>query len=440
MPASISARARHSRSCCCASREPSRRSATRCCSRPPTSASSVCSSTSTSVSDARQRSACAARHHSRVSHPASPRRAWRSTNGRCARRGARGGVVTVHSAARRRPGPPGRWGQRARAAARRRRRSRLGRRRHQRRRPTRPRASSTRPVRLPSSRASAVVARHIEQFARQDDVAFRRIPRRPARHDRAGARCLRHQCTKALVEAVKKTGPHRRHRSGPRTHGVARGSVQEAGVKLDQAARELVVERLGEDLGPLCPRCSTRLEATYGPGARLSEDDVEPFLGEAGGVPPWELTDAIDRGDTAAALDRLARMMGGGERHPLQIRGDAVRPLRACAATVGQRRDRREVGGRPARTCAARRFRRKALDQGAASRSAGCGEGLRAVGRRRSRHAWAHRVARRPVAGSPGGPPVAASEAPGPGGRLGLLGGQLLHEGATCAGRPGSCG
>jgi DNA polymerase-3 subunit delta len=42
-------------------------------------------------------------------------------------------------------------------------------------------------------------------------------------------------------------------------------------------------------------------------------------LGEAGGVPPWELTDAIDRGDTPAALDRLGRMIGGGERHPLQI-------------------------------------------------------------------------------------------------------------------------
>ena len=33
------------------------------------------------------------------------------------------------------------------------------------------------------------------------------------------------------------------------------------------------------------------------PGAKLGADDVEPFLGEAGGVPPWELTDAIDRGD-----------------------------------------------------------------------------------------------------------------------------------------------
>src|SRR4030095_12785304 len=44
--------------------------------------------------------------------------------------------------------------------------------------------------------------------------------------------------------------------------------------------------------------------------------DVEPFWGEAGTVPPWELTDAIDRGDIAGALDRLHRMTGAADRHP----------------------------------------------------------------------------------------------------------------------------
>ena len=36
-------------------------------------------------------------------------------------------------------------------------------------------------------------------------------------------------------------------------------------------------------------------------------------------MPPWELTDAIDRGDIPGALDRLTRMLGAGERHPLQL-------------------------------------------------------------------------------------------------------------------------
>ena len=34
---------------------------------------------------------------------------------------------------------------------------------------------------------------------------------------------------------------------------------------------------------------------------------------------PWELTDAIDRGDTAVALAHLRRLLGAGGRHPLVI-------------------------------------------------------------------------------------------------------------------------
>ena len=64
---------------------------------------------------------------------------------------------------------------------------------------------------------------------------------------------------------------------------------------------------------------SLALAATYGGDRQLRPDDVEPFLGEAGGVPPWELTDAIDAGDTATALALLARMSGAGGRHPLQL-------------------------------------------------------------------------------------------------------------------------
>jgi DNA polymerase III subunit delta len=47
--------------------------------------------------------------------------------------------------------------------------------------------------------------------------------------------------------------------------------------------------------------------------------DVQPFLGDAGGVPPWDFTDAIDAGNTTKALTLLARMTNGGGRHPLQV-------------------------------------------------------------------------------------------------------------------------
>lgn len=91
-----------------------------------------------------------------------------------------------------------------------------------------------------------------------------------------------------------------------------------APVRLDPAARAALTDQLGEDLGRLNGVLDT-LAAAYGEGAKVSADDVAPFLGEAGSVPPWELTDALDRGDTAGALDRLARMLGSGGRHPLQV-------------------------------------------------------------------------------------------------------------------------
>lgn len=87
---------------------------------------------------------------------------------------------------------------------------------------------------------------------------------------------------------------------------------------VDGPARALVAEQLGENPGAVVELIE-RLVGVYGPGARLGVEEVEPFLGEAGGVPPWELSDAIDRGDTALAMDRLHRMLRGGGRHPLEV-------------------------------------------------------------------------------------------------------------------------
>ena len=91
-----------------------------------------------------------------------------------------------------------------------------------------------------------------------------------------------------------------------------------ADVRLDGRAQKLLSERLGEDLNRLGAVVEV-LESTYGEGATIGVDELEPFIGEAGGVPPWELTDAISAGDIATALDRLQRMSSGGDRHALQI-------------------------------------------------------------------------------------------------------------------------
>jgi DNA polymerase-3 subunit delta len=59
------------------------------------------------------------------------------------------------------------------------------------------------------------------------------------------------------------------------------------------------------------------LTSAYGQGAKLSRTDVEVFLGEAGRVAPWDLTDAVDAGDAKKALEMLHRMMI--DSHPMQI-------------------------------------------------------------------------------------------------------------------------
>jgi DNA polymerase-3 subunit delta len=91
------------------------------------------------------------------------------------------------------------------------------------------------------------------------------------------------------------------------------------------------------------------LVSAFGEGARVSDDDVAPFLGAAGAVAPWDLTDAIDRGDTAAALLALKRLTVGGDRHPLvvlaslhrhfaamlRLDGSGIRGEQEAAAAVG---------------------------------------------------------------------------------------------------------
>jgi DNA polymerase-3 subunit delta len=135
----------------------------------------------------------------------------------------------------------------------------------------------------------------------------------------------------------------------------------EAAVHLDAAARTRLVDHLGEEVSRLGILLDT-FESTFGPGARLSVDDIEPYLGEAGDVAPWELTDAIDRGDTQASLSVLTRMLAAG-RHPLQItaslHGHYQRMLRLDGSGVGTEAEAAEVLGLRGSTFPAR----KALQQ-----------------------------------------------------------------------------
>lgn len=127
---------------------------------------------------------------------------------------------------------------------------------------------------------------------------------------------------KALSDALKKSGGEIVATGAPTGRKDRSLWIEEqvaaAGVRLDAAATAAMGDWMGEDAGRLRAVLLT-LAATYGSGQRLGVADVAPFLGEAGGVPPWDLTDAIDRGDVTGALTQLRRMMRAGERHPLQV-------------------------------------------------------------------------------------------------------------------------
>jgi DNA polymerase III subunit delta len=128
------------------------------------------------------------------------------------------------------------------------------------------------------------------------------------------------QVARTLVEAVRKAGhvvdagvPGGRGRS---TWLAAR--LKDGPVRLDARAAAMVGDHLGDDVDRLGSLLEM-LAAAYGQGARVGPEEVGPLLGGVGSVAPWELTDAIDRGDTAVAVTVLRRLIGPGGRHPLVI-------------------------------------------------------------------------------------------------------------------------
>jgi DNA polymerase-3 subunit delta len=125
--------------------------------------------------------------------------------------------------------------------------------------------------------------------------------------------------------------------------------LKDSPVKLDARAGARIGEHLGDDLGRLEGLLGS-LASAYGEST-ISEEDLEPYLGSAGGVPAWDLTDAIDKGDSQAALGALERMsaaQGGAalltlsilHRHyaqMLRLDGSGVTTGAEAAVAIGAR-------------------------------------------------------------------------------------------------------
>jgi DNA polymerase-3 subunit delta len=170
---------------------------------------------------------------------------------------------------------------------------------------------------------------------------------------------------KSLGEAVKRCGGVRVD-TDPGTKAAEARSwlaerVAESGLHLDRAAVDALGSTLGQDVGRVRGVLDT-LVGVYGEGARLGADDIGPYLGEAGEVAPWALTDAIDRGDIPGAIEVLHRIHPSS--HALvvmaSLHGHVQRMLALDGSGARGEKEAAEVIGAKGSTYPAR----KALEQG----------------------------------------------------------------------------
>jgi len=143
---------------------------------------------------------------------------------------------------------------------------------------------------------------------------------------------------KSLREAIKSAGGREINSapSGRELKNLVDEKLADAPVRLDASARRLISNHFGDEAGRVEPLVES-LVSSFGEGSGLTAADVEPFLGQASDVPPWELTDAIDGAEIAVAVDKLRRMTLGGERHALQVLATLHNHYQRCLALDGVR-------------------------------------------------------------------------------------------------------
>ncbi len=137
-----------------------------------------------------------------------------------------------------------------------------------------------------------------------------------------------------LTAAIKAVGHVVATGPGRDTKGWLEGRLKQAPLRFEPSTRSTLAVHLGDSVSRL-PALLEVLVATYGEGATIGPAELEPFLGEAGGIAPWDLTDAIDQGDTDAALVALHRLLTGGDRHPLVVAAILYRHVAPMMALDG---------------------------------------------------------------------------------------------------------
>jgi DNA polymerase III subunit delta len=109
--------------------------------------------------------------------------------------------------------------------------------------------------------------------------------------------------------------------------------MREYRVTLDHGTAQRIAEQVGDDVARVDALART-LSAIYG-SAPLDYRHVEAYLGDAGDVPVWDLTDAIDGGDATKAIVVARRMLESRRRAGLQIIASLQRHFLNMSALEG---------------------------------------------------------------------------------------------------------
>lgn len=130
----------------------------------------------------------------------------------------------------------------------------------------------------------------------------------------------------SLVKKLKAVKAVERAPESEATDKVLIAAAHEAGVLLAPDAAALISTHLGSDAGRVAALVDV-LASAFPAGTSLQVDDVRPYLGDAGAIAPYLLTNAIEQGDPAQALEILHRLLTVSSpqqpkpMHPLQVMG-----------------------------------------------------------------------------------------------------------------------
>jgi len=130
----------------------------------------------------------------------------------------------------------------------------------------------------------------------------------------------------SLTKKLKELGVEERAPESEKTDKVLISAAHDAGLLLQADAAHLITSHLGDNAGRVASLVDV-LAAAFGSGVQVTADDVSPYLGEAGAVPSYLLTNAIEAGDAPGALQILHRLLTVSSprqprpMHPLQVMG-----------------------------------------------------------------------------------------------------------------------